>query len=82
MKNSKLGIKRTKEFCIKNSINKIGSKNQNYDRTIYTFFNKNTNETCQDTSYNFRKKFNLDQRNISKLIHKKRVKSVKGWIIR
>ena len=78
MRNSKTGIKRSKDFCIKNSINKMGSKNHNYDKNAYTFINKNTNEICRDTQYNFQKRFKLDQRNVSKLIHKK-VKSVKGW---
>jgi group I intron endonuclease len=81
MRKSKLGIKRSAEFCIKNSINNTGDKNPNYNHTVYTFFNKNTQETCEDTMCHFYSKYKLNQPNVLRLIQKKGVKSVKGWII-
>lgn len=58
--------------------NIIGSKNPNFDNSIYNFYNKNTKENYIGTKYDFRKKFNITT--TDDLI-KGRIKSTKsGWI--
>jgi group I intron endonuclease len=81
MSNSKLGVKRSVEFCIKNKLNKMGDKNHNYNTTSYKFFNKNNGESYHGTMCGLYSKYKLDQANVYKLVQRKNVKSVKGWII-
>lgn len=78
------GVKKTNHTKSKMSSAKqglyLGCANPNFDSKIYTFINKITSETESLTSYDFRKKFNLDQGNLSKLISGKK-KSIKNWTI-
>lgn len=79
------GKKHTDESKRKNSeSNKIaqaGEKNARFNPTIYSFYNKLSNESFVGTRYAFIKKFKLFGGNVSALLHNK-AKSVKGWIIR
>ena len=58
----------------------LGKNNPNYDSKVYTFMNA-AGDIVNMTSYDFRKAFNVDQGNLSKLILGKS-KSIKGWSIK
>jgi hypothetical protein len=57
-----------------------GSGNWNYDETLYSFINKNTNEMIVTTRNDFIKKYNCPPQNVYQMIKGKR-KSVQGWKI-
>jgi len=59
---------------------RAGTRKNNYDKTIYSFRNINTEETFKGTRMDFYTKYNLTRSLIDCVIHKKR-KSHKGWIL-
>jgi hypothetical protein len=78
------GVTKSAAARIKMSIAKkgvfLGKNNPNFDDNVYTFANV-TGEVVNMTSYDFRKRYCIDQGNLSKLISGKS-KSIKGWSIR
>lgn len=58
--------------------NQAGKNHPNFNKIVYTFYNKTTLVTEKLTVFELQKKYNLNQGNLSLLLHGKR-KSVGGW---
>jgi len=86
---SSLGRKASEETKIKISISRLGDKNPNkkwkaygnptFNKNIYHFQNRITNETFTGYQYDFYTKYNLRSTNVNRIISGKD-KSFKNWI--
>ena len=70
----------SKETILRMSLSGTGCKNNNFDHTIYTFKNLNTNEIFTGKRYDFCKKFGYCRAEINNLIQKQ-TKTSYGWIV-
>ena len=55
-------------------------KHNLYDKTVFKFKHRITNEQFEGTQYNFRIKYNLKQSKVNLMVHNMR-KSHKDWIL-
>jgi hypothetical protein len=62
-----------------NMLDQSGSKNLNYDHTIYIFKHRISGDIVNMTQYDFVKKYELNKGNVNSMI-KGNVPSVKNWI--
>lgn len=81
------GIPKSIEHKIKISKSNLGKHNHykefnpRFDNTIYTFINTKTDETFVGVRYDFIKKYNLSNGNVSSLINGK-ITHYKKWIVK
>jgi group I intron endonuclease len=76
----RLGIPQTKETREKLSRLLSGENAGRYNPTIFQFKNHDTNEEFVGTQFHFRKKYNLKNSTLSKVINRK-TKSYRGWVL-